>query len=118
MTPDLVQRLWRAVAVGVTAVLVVLLLAPPSRLPVGSLTDVDGWVHLVAYLLVGLSWHRAGLRPAWVLALGLALAGGTEAAQDVMGWGRQADPSDLAANVVGLLLGLGGSLVARPSPRS
>ena len=96
---------------AVTGLILVVLLAPGDRLPVTSLTGLDKVAHVASYVLVGLTWHRAGLPARWVLLLGAALAAGTEGAQELMAVGREGDPWDLAANAAGLALGVGASSV-------
>lgn len=112
MSPALALRLWRVAAAVVTAAVLLLLVLPGDHLPVHPLTGLDKLAHLASYLLIGLTWHRAGVRPAWILGLGLLLALGTEAAQGTLARGREPEVLDAAANVAGLVLGTGASWLA------
>lgn len=109
MSPARTLLLWRIAAVTVTVTVLVLLFLPGHRLPATGVAGLDKLAHLGSYLMIGLTWHRAGLPARWVLALGLALAAGTELAQGTLARGRQADVRDLIANAAGLVLGLGTS---------
>lgn len=118
MTSDAALRLWRIAAVAVTVTVLLLLILPGHRLPGTSVAGLDKLAHLASYVLIGLTWHRAGLPVRWVLGLGLAMAVGTELAQETVAVGREADVRDFLANTAGLVLGVGASrAVGGPSGR-
>ncbi len=105
-------RLWYALGIALILVVVVSSLVPPRDLP--HLRVSDKTEHFVAYF--GLALWFGGLVPLrqflW-LALGLlALGGGIEIAQGLMGLGREADWRDFYADAygtgVGMLLALVG----------
>ena len=99
-------RAWYLVGVILTLVVIVTSLVPAGDLPHLSLNDK--LEHLIAY--VSLSLWFGGLiaprrYPQLALAL-LALGGGIEIAQGIMGMGREADWRDFCADAIGVALGL------------
>lgn len=109
MGPVLALRLWRVAAVATTAAVLLLLLLPGHRLPVASLARLDTLAHAASYVLIGVTWHRAGVPVRWLLGLGLLMAVGTEVAQGTLASGRSAELGDVAANIAGLLAGVAAS---------
>jgi uncharacterized protein (TIGR03382 family) len=108
-------RLWLAAAWTLVVFAILASLMPAQHLPdVGASDKVE---HMAAYALLAL-WFT-GIYPKsrymWI-AVGLFLLGlGIEGAQGAMGYGRQADVRDMAANATGIgagilaaWLGLGG----------
>lgn len=99
-------RLWYGLGAVLILVVVIASLVPPRDLP--HLRVSDKTEHLIAYL--GLALWFGGLVPLrhflW-LALGLlALGGGIEIAQGLMGLGREADWRDFYADAYGTGIGL------------
>ncbi|MEP7312692.1 MAG: VanZ family protein [Pseudomonadota bacterium] len=120
MKPVLLQslrypRAWFFLGLLIAAGVTIASLVPPEDLP--SLRVSDKLEHAVAYVLLGF-WF-ASVIARWdyvylILAL-LALGGGIEIAQGLMGLGRQADWHDLLADACGILVGVG--LAATPLGR-
>ena len=105
-------RAWFCLGLLMAACITVVSLVPAEKLP--SVGVSDKLEHALAYLLLGF-WF-ASVIARWdyvylVLAL-LALGGGIEIAQGLMGVGRQADWRDLLADGIGILAGVG--LAATP----
>jgi len=105
-------RAWFCFGLLIAAGITVFSLIPAQDLP--SVGVSDKLEHAIAYLL--LSFWFASVIARWdyfylVLAL-LALGGGIEIAQGLMGLGRQADWRDLMADGFGILVGVG--LAATP----
>ena len=105
MTSTLRLSLWRAAAAASTLVILSTLLLPADRLPSTSLGGADKIAHAILFFVWSLTCHRSGLRTWRLLVLGLALAVSTEAGQWLMGVGRTADHADVAADLVGIVLG-------------
>jgi hypothetical protein len=99
-------RLWHLVGGALVLIVVVASLVPATRLPHLGMTDK--MEHTIAY--GGLALCYGGLiMPRRYLYLGLALlamGGGIEIAQGLMGWGREADWGDFLADALGTALGL------------
>jgi VanZ family protein len=105
-------RLWYALGVLLILAVVIASLVPPRELPRVHISDKIE--HLLAYLSLAI-WF-AGLVSVrhylWLALALLALGGGIEIAQGLMGLGREADWRDFFADAkgtgLGLLLGLVG----------
>lgn len=99
-------RFWYLLGAVLTLVVVVSSLVPPRDLPRTGLNDKAE--HIIAY--GGLALCFGGLiAPRRYLLLGLlllALGGGVEIAQGLMGLGRTADWHDFYADALGATLGL------------
>jgi hypothetical protein len=99
-------RLWHCVGIGLILIVVVSSLVPAGSLP--HLGMSDKLEHMIAY--GGLALCYGGLvMPRHYVYLGLALlalGGGIEIAQGLMGWGRDADWRDFYADTLGTALGL------------
>jgi VanZ family protein len=90
----------------VVLVSVVVLFSPASATPSGLPPGVDKITHLVLFAALAWTGRRAGL-PVGGLAVGLvAYAVASEVLQAVLPFGRDADPLDAVADVVGAALGL------------
>jgi VanZ family protein len=100
------RKVWYVLGAGLTLLVIIASLVPARDLP--RLRISDKLEHVLAYLALalwfgGLAAPRAYLR----LSLGLlALGGGIEIAQGLMGLGRQADWYDFYADALGVALGL------------
>jgi hypothetical protein len=99
-------RFWHVVGGGLVLVVVVASLVPAGSLP--HLGVTDKLEHMIAY--GGLALCYGGLiapRHYGYLALALlALGGGIEIAQGLMGLGREADWRDFYADALGAAIGL------------
>ncbi|MFO1400499.1 MAG: hypothetical protein U1F06_10460 [Steroidobacteraceae bacterium] len=99
-------RLWYALGVLLTTVIVVTSLVPTRDLPALRLSDKIE--HALAFSALAL-WF-GGLLPqrryGWLALALLALGGGIEIAQGLMGLGRLADVRDLIADAWGIAFGL------------
>ena len=92
--------------IAACATIVWLSLAPAKSLPGVNMSDK--LEHAAAYGVLALLGAWAFRARSWRLALGLfALGVGMEIAQSTMGWGRQGDLLDAAANSLGIAIGLG-----------
>ncbi len=99
-------RVWYILGAVLTLVVVVASLVPPRDLPRMHINDKVE--HVVAYLAQAL-WFGGLLAPRSYLRLALwllALGGGIEIAQGLMGLGRTADWYDFYADAAGVALGL------------
>ena len=99
-------RLGRAVFGAVVAVSLVVLFAPAGDAP-SAPPGVDKLVHGVLFLALAATGRWAGIRPAVLVPALVAYAAGSEALQGLSGIGRSASVADWAADVVGVLAGLG-----------
>lgn len=99
-------RLWYALGVVLTTVIVVASLVPQRELP--ALRISDKIEHAAAFSALAI-WF-GGLLPqrryAWLALALLALGGAIEIAQGLMGFGRLADVRDLIADAWGIAFGL------------
>ena len=99
-------RVWYVFGAVLTLLVVIGSLLPARDLP--SLFLSDKLQHLLAYLALTL-WFGGLMAPRryLLLALGLlALGGGIEIVQGLMGLGREADWRDFLADALGIGLGL------------
>ena len=99
-------RIWYLIGMGLTLLVVVTSLVPSRDLP--HLRLSDKWEHLIAYLALAL-WFGGLVAPRRYVFLALALValgGGIEIAQGLMGLGREADWRDFRADALGTALGL------------
>jgi VanZ family protein len=99
-------RLWLLAAWSLVAVAIFASVMPVQKLP--EVATSDKVQHMAAYAMLAV-WF-AGIYPksryAWI-AVGLFILGvAIEGAQGVMGFGRQADFYDMAANASGIAAGL------------
>jgi VanZ family protein len=97
---------WYVIGFGLTLVVVVASLVPSRELP--HLVVSDKVEHFTAYFGLAV-WFGGLLVPRRYLPLGLvllALGGGIEIAQGLMGWGREADWRDFYADAAGAMAGL------------
>ena len=100
------SRYWYVIGFGLTLVVVVASLVPAGSLPHLGVTDKAE--HFTAYFGLA-AWFGGLLLPRRYLFLGLALlalGGGIEIAQGLMGWGREADWRDFYADAAGAAAGL------------
>ena len=108
-------RTWFFTGLALALLVTIACLVPGRDLP--ALGISDKLEHAVAYLV--LAFWFASVMPHWdylflMLAL-LALGGGIEIAQGLMGLGREADLKDVLADVVGIIAGVG--LALTPAAR-
>ena len=100
------ERFWHVVGAGLVLIVVVASLVPGGSLPHLGITDK--LEHMIAY--GGLALCYGGLmtprRYGYLAVALLALGGGIEIAQGLMGWGREADWRDFYADALGTALGL------------
>lgn len=105
---------WRIAGLGMLLAVLFLTLAPvtwvwPGRDELQAwLAHADKWAHMTTFLLLAV-WFSGQYRPGayWRIALGLFMFGTLiEAGQQLVGY-RSAEWGDLAADVTGILLGLG-----------
>jgi VanZ family protein len=100
-------RVWFCFGLLLAAAITFTSLLPANQLPQIGISDKVE--HAVAYLLLGF-WF-ASVIARWdyvfVLLALVALGGGIEIAQGLMGLGRQADLRDFAANALGAAVGIG-----------
>jgi len=100
------SRFWYWFGTGLVLIVVVASLVPAADLPKLGITDK--LEHMIAYGGLAL-WFGGLLAPRRYLWLGvalLALGGGIEIAQGLMGLGREADWRDFYADALGTALGL------------
>lgn len=74
---------------------------------------IDKLAHAVAFAGFGWLWLRAGWRLGTALVLGAAFGVFIEVWQEVLPIGRRADGWDIAADLVGLALGVGAWMALR-----
>lgn len=105
--PDLrYRRVWICVGIIMVLVITFVCLLPAKELPQTGLSDK--FEHLLAFGALAFWFGSIVVRRdlPWV-GLAVAIFGAViEIAQGLMGWGRQADWRDLAADSLGALLGL------------
>lgn len=104
---------WRAVFVLALMASLVIALKPAGGGP-DWFEHADKLRHAVGFALLWGLGVRAGLRPAWVLALGLLVFGGAIELLQGLTPDRQPSWGDLLADGAGLALG---ALLWRPAPR-
>ena len=92
---------------GWTALMLALFWMPPPPAPRWDWPWLDEAIHVGSFFGWAVLARAARRTPRWVVAIGLGLAIVTELVQAVLPWGRTADISDVAADAVGLGLGLG-----------
>ncbi len=100
------SRFWHLVGIALVLVVVVASLVPARDLPHLGMTDK--LEHMIAYGGLAL-WFGGLLAPrhyGYLLLALLALGGGIEIAQGLMGLGREADWRDFYADALGAALGL------------
>jgi hypothetical protein len=99
-------RAWYLLGAGLTLLVIIASLVPARDLP--RLRVNDKVEHVCAYLALAL-WFGGLLAPRRYLQLALvllALGGGIEIAQGLMGLGREADWRDFWADALGVAAGL------------
>ena len=96
-------------AIAWTLVIVVLCLIPGSDLPdIDAPLSTDKWVHAAMFFGFGALWTMAQPRKWWaVFGVGVVLGAAIEVVQYMLQWGRSGDVWDFAADVVGLVAGMG-----------
>jgi len=101
------QAAWLALGWALVAAVVVGSLLPSSSLPAFQVWDK--LEHLAAYGVLAFVFAGALGRARWKAVLWgfLALGAGLEVAQALGGAGRMADPWDMVANTLGVVMGLG-----------
>lgn len=100
------SRFWYLIGFGLTLAVVVASLVPSVALPHVSVSDKVE--HFSAYLALAM-WFGGLVPPRRYAVLGLALlalGGGIEIAQGLMGLGREADWRDFYADAAGAIAGL------------
>ncbi|MEZ5500001.1 MAG: VanZ family protein [Steroidobacteraceae bacterium] len=99
-------RTWLAVGILIAAFVLVTGLVPPRRLPALGLSDKVE--HALAYLGLALWFVGIVARSRYLVLAGALFLFGVaiEILQHLTGWGRRADPYDVLANSVGIVLGL------------
>ena len=95
----------RALAVGWTLVIFVLLWMPPPPPPELVWPWWDSLVHFCLLTAFGGLWTWAGRRGAWVLVAGVLLGAITEIGQGLLPWERHTSLGDFAFDVLGLAIG-------------
>ena len=107
MLPDRLPRPLRlTLYAGATAVLLWLCLAPTQQLPSAGVGDKIA--HTVAwFVLTVLGLTLSHHRPRAIGAFALGLGAGVEILQATLGFGRQGDWRDLAADALGVVAALG-----------
>jgi hypothetical protein len=111
-----VRRAWLAAALGVSVAILVGCLLPARSLPHLPGSALDKVQHLLAFALFGLAWHRVGLALRRVLLLGVLLAALTEVGQVLLREGRAGEWLDALADVAGVTVGAGISVLAGRRP--
>ena len=106
MLPLAHARAWFVASALLIAAVAYFSLVPNPPVPMPG--NVDKVEHAAAYLFLAV-WFTGlvGRGHFWKVALSLALLGlAMELLQHIMALGRQADPRDLAANVLGIAIGV------------
>lgn len=98
----------KALSIGWALLILALCSIPGTSIPDYTLFSFDKLGHFGMFFIGALLWLRAWPeRPGWVFAAGLAFSVGTELYQGLVPFlGRNADPFDVLADVVGLVAGL------------
>lgn len=104
--PLRLRRFWLAGGFALVVALVIVCLLPARDLPAVGVSDF--YEHATAYLFLMLWFAGLTARRRWLRAAGaLLLLGATlEWLQGAMALGRSCDPVDMAANALGVALGL------------
>lgn len=97
---------WHLIALALTTGLLVLCFLPGDATPEAPMVNFDKAVHAIAFAAVTFAWRRAGLGLLPALLLGVTLAIVTEGGQALLANGRSGELLDLAADAVGVVLGL------------
>ncbi|GIV58849.1 MAG: hypothetical protein KatS3mg042_1762 [Rhodothermaceae bacterium] len=101
----------RHLALGWTALIVILLTLPGDTLPDATLLEYDKLGHAVLFGVLGWLWmhalpHSLRVRIAGVLAGGAVFAVMSEFYQGLLPWPRTPDALDVVADVIGLIVGV------------
>ena len=99
-------RLWYALGVLLTALIVISSLVPQRDLPVLRISDKIEHAAAFSALAIWFGGLLPQRRYAWLALALLALGGAIEIAQGLMGFGRLADVRDLIADAWGIAFGL------------
>lgn len=106
-------------ALAWTLVALVALLLPGEIVPETSALSADKVVHVGLFALFGGLWLYAYPQAlARVFVAGVVFGVLTEVLQGALPIGRSADPWDIVANLVGLVLGMGAAVLARRIQRA
>lgn len=97
---------WRLLAWASTLGVILMCFLPSENVPDTGASGMDKVFHALAFFAVGYSWRRTGLAAGRVLALGIALALGTELGQALLSRDRSGDWLDAGADIAGVVLGL------------
>jgi len=115
----MVNDRWTLLALAATALILVLCLAPQRWVPPGeeltpAIAHQDKIVHFTMFAAFGFLWAKAGppgrlraRKAAVVLVAALALAVGTELAQELEVVNRDGDLMDALADAAGAVAGVG-----------
>lgn len=95
-----------ALALGVTALVLAFLWAPPPPAPRFEIPHLDKYLHLGLFFAVAASWRFAGMRPRSVAIYGVVLGVVTEVVQGTLPWPRTPDGLDVVADAVGIAIAL------------
>lgn len=98
--------LLRWLAVAWTIIMLIGCLMPHSQLPDELLTWSDKGQHILIFALFSLLWVLAGVRLGTVAAAGFLFGGLIELLQYVLPINRSGDWLDLAADCVGIIVGI------------
>ncbi len=106
------RKLWLAIGIALLLIITIVCLVPQKELPDLSLSDKTE--HILAFGALTFWFASIVVRRdvPWVGLAVVVFGGMIEIAQSEMGWGRQGDWFDLAADTIGVLLGL--ALVLTP----
>ncbi|WP_245877905.1 VanZ family protein [Spirosoma fluviale] len=102
ITPTLVR--WMAIAW--TIIMLIGCLTPHTELPDELLTWNDKGQHLSIFALFAILWRMTGFPFVTVMVVGLLFGGLIEVLQYILPINRSGDWMDLAADFVGVLIGL------------
>lgn len=95
-----------------TTVILVGLALPASGFGTLDIQGIDKIIHLILFFFFGFLWMAAlrsalARRTVTVFLAGLLFAVATEFVQEVLPFGRQSDPMDVLADMIGLTIGIG-----------
>lgn len=93
-------------AIGWTVIILIGCLTPHSELPDELLTWNDKGQHMSIFALFAILWRMTGLPFITVMTVGLLFGGLIEVLQYLLPINRSGDWLDLAADFVGVLIGL------------